>query len=156
MYALRKEDLSLQHYIKNKVLADYFIETESNVDLTYLSDISTSNSYVYEANSNMDPLPNSRGRGWVYLDNYADNFEQTNSVIVKDSLGTVISGINFMLDYIDARVIFPNDTFNPAVVTYKWNYVAVVNEWSEVLASDVPVVVVDIVSFIKEGKEMIL
>jgi len=39
MYALRKEDLSLQHYIKNKVLADYFIETESNVDLTYLSEI---------------------------------------------------------------------------------------------------------------------
>jgi len=129
MHALRKEDLSLQHYIKNKVLADYFIETESNVDLTYLSDISTSNSYVYEANSNMDPLPNSRGRGWVYLDNYADNFEQTNSVIVKDSLGTVISG-------------------------NKWNYVAVVNEWSEVLASDVPVVVVDIVSFIKEGFQL--
>jgi len=98
-------------------------------------------------------LPNSRGRGWVYLDNYADNFEQTNSVIVKDSLGTVISGTNLMLDYIDARVIFPNDTFNPAVVTYKWNYVAVVNEWSEVLASDVPVVVVDIVSFIKAGGE---
>ncbi len=101
MYKLRLEDLSLQHYIKNKVLADHFIETERDVPLTYLSDISTSNSYVYEADSNMDPLPSSRGRGWVYLDFYGANTEQLNSVTVKDNLGTVISGTNLMLDYID-------------------------------------------------------
>ena len=154
MYALRLEDLSLQHFIKNKILADHFVETERDVDLTYLSDISTSSSYVYQADSNMDPLPSSRGRGWVYLDNYSDNSEQTNSVIVKDSLGTVISGSNYMVDYIDTRVIFPNDGFSPAVVTYQWNYVAVVNEWDLIEASDVPVVVVDIVGFTKEGFQL--
>lgn len=154
MKNLRREDLSLQHCIKNNILLDAFVETETDVSLTYLSDVSTSVSYVYEAESNMVPLPTSRGRGWVYVDSYADHVEQSNSVIVKDNLGTVISGTNFMIDYVDGRVIFPNNTFNPVTVTYRWNYVAVVNEWSLIESSDVPVVVVDISEFRKEGFQL--
>jgi hypothetical protein len=50
MKRLRKEDLSLHHYIRFNVLNE-FIETISGAELTYLSDISTADSYVYEVES---------------------------------------------------------------------------------------------------------
>jgi len=153
MKNLRREDLSLHHYLKNYALSD-FIETETSVSLSYLKDMSDSSSYVYEASSNMDPLPNSKGRGWLYFDAYGDTTEQANSVTVYNSVGAVINSSNYDIDYIDGRVIFPNNSFNPSTVTYKWHYVAVVDEWSDVESSDVPIIVVDINDFYKEGFQL--
>jgi hypothetical protein len=153
MRKLRKEDLSLHHYIRFNVLNEYF-ETESNVPLSYLSDISGAGSYVYEAESTRFPPPASLGRGWVYLDNYGDTTEQQNAVTVYDSGSSVISGTNYMIDYVDGRVIFASQAIVPAAVTYKYFYVSLVNEWQDVEAADVPVVVIDLTAFEKEGFQL--
>ena len=152
MKRVRLEDLSLHQYIKNTVLVD-FIETETAV-LTYLEDESSTGSYVYEAQSLMEPLPKSLGRGWRYIDDPDDITEQQSSVVVYDSYGAVISGSNYIIDYIDGRVIFPTNTITPATVTYKWNYVSVVDEWSVLESSEVPIVVIDISGFSKEGFQL--
>ena len=153
MKKARKEDISLHHYIRNDVLKD-FIETERNVPLVYLEELSReSGSAIYQADSSMTPSTTSNGRGWVYVDGPEYFTEQQNSVIVYDSLGTVISG-GYNVDYIDGRIIFPDRSYNPAAVTYKWYYVAIVDEWELVQASDVPVVVVDLMGFSKEGFQL--
>ena len=81
MQKFRKDDLSLHHYLRYNVLDEY-IETETLAPLTYMEDISTTGSYVYEAQSGRFPPPISLGRGWSYIYNYGDVTEQKNSVIV--------------------------------------------------------------------------
>lgn len=152
MKKLRKEDLSLIHYLRFNVLTEY-VEWETSVPLTYLPDVSTTGSYVYESTSNMDPTPTSLGRGWVYLDAYEDNTEQQNSVIVRDDTGTIVSGSEYMIDYVDGRVI-TSGSFTPGTVDYKYFYVAIVNEWGFVETAGAPVVVVDLSSFNKEGFQL--
>lgn len=149
MQRLRKEDLSLNHFIRFNILDEY-IETDTSVPLTYLPDISSTDSYVYQAESIRIPLPTDLGRGWVYLDNYGDTIEQQNAVTVYDSLSNVISGSNYLIDYVDGRVI-TSGTVTPATVTYKYFYVASLNEWWDVEAAGVPVVVTNLESFEKVG-----
>lgn len=152
MKRVRKEDISLHHYIRNTVLTD-FIETDT-APLIYLDEESSTGSYVYEAQSQFIPAPNSLGRGWCYLDNPSDTTEQQNSVIVYDEFGSVISGTNYRIDYIDGRIILPTNTITPMSVTYKWNYVSIVDEWGTIESSDVPIVVIDISGFTKEGFQL--
>jgi len=152
MKKFRKEDLSLHHYLRYNVLDEY-IETDTNVSLTYLPDISSAGSQVYEAESNRLPPPISLGRGWVYIDAYGDVTEQQNAVTVYNSVGSVISGTEYMIDYIDGRVI-TDGSVTPSVVTYKYFCVSLVNEWQDVEAADVPVVVVDLNTFEKEGFQL--
>lgn len=163
MKALRKEDLSLHHYLKNNVLQD-FIEEEKGVPLVYLSDESivppfesySGVSYVYEVVSNMEPSVVSKGRGLVYLDNPSDTEEQTSSgtLTVYDAVGTVISGSNFDVDYVDGRVIFDNRDVIPASIDYKFHYVSLVDEWPDVQVADVPVVSIGISNFVKQGFQL--
>jgi len=141
MQRLRQEDLSLHHFIRFNILNEY-IENDVDVPLTYLPDISTTGSYVYQAESTRTPLPNDLGRGIVYIDAYGDITEQQNAVTVYDGLGAVISG-SYMIDYVDGRVI-TSGTVTPAVVTYKYFYVSLVNEWEDIEAAGVPVVVVNL------------
>lgn len=153
MQRVRKEDISLHHYIKNTVLSD-FVETDDRVELVYLKDESSSGSYVYGAKSQLLPLPTGVGRGWRYLDNIGDVTEQEASVIVYDAVGSVIDANSYRIDYIDGRVIFPTTTVVPETITYKWNYVAVVDEWVLIENSEVPIVVVDISGFTKKGFQL--
>lgn len=152
MQKLRKEDLSLFYYIRHNVLNEY-IETEYNVPLSYVPDMSGLSSEVYEASSNRVPSPTDLGRGWVYIDNYGDVTEQQNAVIVYDSLSNVISGSNYMVDYVDGRIV-TSGTVTPAAVTYKYFYVSLVNEWEDVEAAGVPVVVINLESFEKVGFQL--
>jgi hypothetical protein len=159
MKKLRKEDLSLHHCIRFNILDEY-IETDYNVPLQYLPDVSTLTSKVYQAVSTRYPAPNSLGRGWVYLDVtpgsgiiYEDMPEQQNMVIVYDSLGNVISGSEYMVDYVDGRVV-TSGTVSPASVTYSYFYVALCNDWEDVMASDVPVIVPALETFTKEGFQL--
>ena len=151
MQRLRQEDLSLHHFIRFNILNEY-IENDVDVPLTYLPDISTTGSYVYQAESTRTPLPNDLGRGIVYIDAYGDITEQQNAVTVYDGLGAVISG-SYMIDYVDGRVI-TSGTVTPAVVTYKYFYVSLVNEWEDIEAAGVPVVVVNLESFEKVGFQL--
>jgi hypothetical protein len=152
MKRLRKEDLSLNHFIRYNILNEY-IETEYNVPLDYMSDISEPASQVYGAESSMIPLPTELGRGWVYIDAYGDITEQQNAVTVYDSLANVISGTNYMIDYVDGRII-TSGAVTPAAVTYKYFYVSLVNEWEDIEAAGVPVVVANIESFEKVGFQL--
>jgi len=152
MKRVRTEDISLHNYIRNYILNE-FVETDTAL-FNYLEEQSSTGSYVYEAASSSIPLPSSLGRGWRYLDNPSDTTEQQNSVIVYDELGSVISGSNYLIDYIDGRVIFPDLNIVPYSVTYLWNYISIVDEWSVVEASDPPVVVINLSGFNKEGFQL--
>jgi len=147
MKKFRKEDLSLHHYIRYNILNEY-IETDTSVPLEYLPDVSTTGSYVYQAQSNRLPSPTSLGRGWSYIDAYGDVTEQQNAVTVYDGVGSVISGSEYMIDYVDGRVI-TSGSVTPATITYNYFYVSLVNEWQDVEAADVAVVVIDLHSFEK-------
>ena len=148
MKSITKEDLSLTNYIKNYVLRE-FIETET-APLT-LSKDSSNNSYVYQSVSSMHPLPTSRGRGWCYLDNPFDTTEQQNSVVVHDRFGAVVDPSNYIVDYLDGRVIFADQSIIPVSVSYRWHYISVLDEWNILPTSQIPVVVIDISGFKKEG-----
>ena len=155
MKALRREDVSLHHYIRNHVLSD-FIEEETSIPLKYVNDESCSPvSYVYQVQTDMLPLPTSRGRGLVYLDNATDIVEQTNSITVYDSSMTVINNSNYMIDYIDGRVIAASSSIVPAYVDYKWHYVSIVDEWLDIQeVSDPPIVSIGISDFSKKGFQL--
>ena len=148
-----EKDLSLHHFIRFNILDEY-IETDSEVTLQYMENLSSVGSYVYEAVSDRLPSPVSLGRGWVYLDTYGDTTEQESSITVYSGTGAVISGSNYMIDYVDGRIITGSTNIVPAAVTYKYFYVSLVNEWEDVEAADVPVVVVNIESFNKVGFQL--
>lgn len=152
MQRLRKEDLSLHHYLRYNVL-NVFIEMEYSAPLDYLPDISEPISQVYTATSSRIPVPTELGRGWVYLDNYGDTTEQQSAVTVYDGVGAVISGTEYMVDYVDGRVI-TSGTVTPAAVTYKYFYVSLVNEWEDIESAGVPVVAVNLESFEKVGFQL--
>lgn len=75
MRSMRKEDLSLYHYIKEIVLLD-FIEMDEMIPLVYVPKLSSvdndadplTNILIYAAGTNAFPSPIERGRGWVYFD----------------------------------------------------------------------------------------
>jgi len=169
MTLARKTDLSLYYYIKDRVLSD-FIEKEEDITLSYIPELSCRyESEVYVASTEMIPSPSDRGRGWVYFDCVVDPYdpthclssyvttsgyradgvftstgtpEQSDRVIVYDSLGNVISGTEYIIDYIDGRII-TSGTVVPASVDYYFNYISIVDEWAAIEASNPPVVVID-------------
>lgn len=163
MKRLRSEDLSLHHYLRTYALRD-FIETERSVPLEFSPDMSQEGSYVYTAvvESDMRPISTSRGRGWVYLDEpfpvcSGAGFlvqEQSDAIVVYDALGGIIDPINYMVDYVDGRIVMPNRNLSPAFIDYKWYYVALVNDWDVLENSGVPIVAVDISSTNKEGFQL--
>jgi hypothetical protein len=154
MKKLRKEDISLHHFIRNRVLGD-FIETEKSISLAYMPDVSSeSGSAVYQINTSMNPNPFSFGRGLAYIDSYDYYTEQSGSVVVYNNVGSIIDNVNYEIDYIDGRIIFANTSYNPSIVDYRWYYVSIVDEWEHIQSADVPVVVIDIASFNKEGFQL--
>lgn len=64
----------------------------------------------------------------------------------------------YMVDYLDGRIVTSGtleDAGNtPTHVTYSWNYVALVDEWAAIQASDPPVVVIDIHGTDKMGYQL--
>lgn len=185
MKMLRKEDLSLFRYIKDTVLRD-FIEKEELVPLKLISELSCQGSYVYQAYSDMEPLPTSRGRGWVFFDCantdsegncvYTSDYcipefvvvsgtdaqgntcigtpEQTNRITLYDDNLTVISGAEYLIDYVDGRVIFDNNLVVPKYISYYWNYISVVDEWASTNAAASPVLVIDTNGTDKKGYQL--
>lgn len=177
MRNLRKEDLSLYLYIKDVVLRD-FRETEEYAPLNLISDLSGSNSYVYECLTSLAPSPAEHGRGWVYFDppsgglscepyptfsglNGDGNFaygtpEQSNSVILYETTSSGMVEINwkeYMIDYADCRIISQRK-LNVPKVSFTWNYVSVVDEWAIVEASNPPVVVINMGGTDKAGYQL--
>jgi hypothetical protein len=79
--------------------------------------------------------------------------EQSDRITVYDGSYTVISGSDYLIDYIDGRII-TNNSVVPAYVDYYWNYISVVDEWSAVEAADPPVVVIDMSETQRKGYQL--
>jgi len=191
MSVLRKTDLSLYMYLKDRVLCD-FIEKEEYVTLQYVEELSCQyESGVFVALTDMIPSPIERGRGWTYFDMVTQGTghclgsyvttsgtrvdgvyttvgtpEQSRRVTVYSSeltasgLPVVIPSDEYMIDYIDGRIIAsgtradPNHASAPAFVDYNFNYIAVVDEWAAIEAADPPVVVIDMHGTDKTGYQL--
>lgn len=186
MKRIRKEDLSLFHYIKDTVLRD-FIEIEQQVPLDLMRELSCSDGYVYQALTDMVPIPTSRGRGWTYFDCPvvdSDGYciyssedscrpefvtvtgtdgsnipctgtpEQSERVTVYNDSLVEIPSSEYVIDYIDGRIVTSSSSINPKYVDYFWNYVSVVDEWSLVDSIDTPIIVIDMNKTDKAGYQL--
>jgi hypothetical protein len=173
MRSLRKEDLSLYLYIKDVVLRP-FQETEENVQLQLMPELCDVDSYVYQYVSDLEPSPTERGRGWVYFNPPSGTLscqpyttvsgrngdgvsaygtpEQTDQIIVYEN-GVAVDWQEYMIDYIDGRIITERKLTNPTV-DFTWNYVSVVDEWAAIEAADPPVIVIDMHGTDKAGYQL--
>ncbi len=79
--------------------------------------------------------------------------EQSNRVVVYDADGYVIPESEYLIDYMDGRVV-TSGTVTPVYVDYYWNYISVVDEWAAIEAADPPVVVLDIMGTDKTGYQL--
>ena len=130
------------------------------------------------------PSPTERGRGWVYLDSgtVASGTgqctpyvvvsgtdmahwplpgnqilgipEQSERIKVYDYDGVIISDQDYMVDYMDGRIITDGTTATPVYIDYYWNYVSLVDEWAAVEAADPPVIVIDMHGTDKAGYQL--
>jgi hypothetical protein len=73
--------------------------------------------------------------------------------VVYDALGNTISGSEYMIDYIDGRIV-TSGTVQPVAVDYYFHYVSVVDEWAAIEASDPPVIVIDVMGTDKTGYQL--
>lgn len=175
MSSLRKEDLSLYFYIKDAILAE-FVEQEEHVQLRYMPEISIEDdpvccSMVYEALTSMIPSPTDRGRGWCYFDGgeFPARYCVPGTGISEQNLRIVvyyctvsgstliyneINNNEYIIDYMDGRIITSGTCQVPTHVNYYWNYVSVVDEWAAVEAADPPVVVIDMHGTDKTGYQL--
>lgn len=80
--------------------------------------------------------------------------EQSERVVLYNEDLTTISGVDYLIDYVDGRVIFDSTTVVPKYVDYYWNYVSVVDEWATIQASASPVVVIDTNGTNKTGYQL--
>jgi len=69
--------------------------------------------------------------------------EQDNRIIIYDENLVTISGVEYLIDYSDGRIILDTDIIIPKYIDYYWNYVSVVDEWSVITAAEPPIVVID-------------
>jgi len=124
------------------------------------------------------PSPTERGRGWVYLDSGTVMSgtgqcapyvvvsgtdmegneilgipEQSDRINVYDSDGMIIPEDEYMIDYLDGRII-TDGTVIPYYIDYHWNYVSLVDEWAAVEAADPPVIVIDMHGTDKAGYQL--
>jgi hypothetical protein len=153
----RNISLTIHLYIKNTILYDW-VSTEVNSALTldpktnlYMPDYSE---FDDELNDMAYPVPNDRGRGWIYFD-YPDlTNEQTTQVTVRDSGGaTLTQNTDYIVNYAHGGVqhIAGN---KPYEVDYQYNYIATVEEWRQTNRSSLPIVVVDTGTLNKEGFQL--
>lgn len=180
MKLLRKADLSLYYYVRDVILADY-IEKEELVQLEYVPAISTTDSYVYTALTDMLPNPVDKGRGWVYFDEYNEGSncypfytttysgdgttvtgtpEQSQRITVYETVLSSgietmvpISDDQYMIDYIDGRIV-TSGTCSPTYIDYHWYYISLIDEWGIVDSPEPPAIVIDINSTDKKGYQI--
>ena len=69
------------------------------------------------------------------------------------NLASLVDWQEYMVDYIDARIISQRKLVQPSI-TFKWNYVSVVDEWAAIEAADPPVIVIDMHGTDKAGYQL--
>ena len=144
-------------YVKNKVLRDW-VGMEVGSLLThypeyglYMPDYTE---FDPDPNDMGNPKQNDRGRGWLYFE-YPDLLnEQTIYVTVKQKNGAPLTqNTDYKINYAYGGIEMLNNK-TPYKVDYTYHYTAVVDEWRQVNASYLPVVVVDMDTLSKEGFQL--
>lgn len=178
MKSLRKEDLSLYYHIKDVILRD-FVEFEELNGLKLMPEMCGMDSFVYEYISDLEPSPTERGRGWRYFDPPSGGLpcEPYPSVSGTNGDGdpafgtpeqsvqigvfeTTASGLvqlppsDYLIDYVDGRIVSTRKLSDASFVSYHWNYVSVVDEWAAIEAADPPVIVIDMHGTDKMGYQL--
>jgi hypothetical protein len=72
---------------------------------------------------------------------------------VPTTSGIPVDWREYMIDYVDGRIITTRELTNPSI-TYTWNYISVVDEWAAIEAADPPVVVIDMYGTDKAGYQL--
>jgi hypothetical protein len=136
---------------------------------------------VYNIKTNDKLAPHNVGRGFVYFDDPSDidsvsyntcdvyplvsgtaynstetilgTPEQSNRIKVYDEDYNIVSDEDYLIDYIDCRVI-TSGTSNPAFMDYSWNYISVLDDFSQSSTVQPPIVVVSFVPNNKSGYQL--
>ncbi len=80
--------------------------------------------------------------------------EQSDRIVVYDTDGIIIPDQDYMVDYLDGRIITDGTVATPVYIDYHWHYVSLVDEWAAVEAADPPVVVIDMHGTDKAGYQL--
>jgi hypothetical protein len=80
--------------------------------------------------------------------------DKNTGIVVYENGSVVVSESEYIVDYIDGRIITSRALIAPAYVDFDWNYVSVVDEWAAVEAADPPVVVIDLSGTDKMGYQL--
>lgn len=183
MSNLRKTDISLYNYIKNTVFSNFVeteVGVGLKVMPALCGDESNVYEIVDSCNaSTISSFSIERGRGLVYFDDPGNGIncepfipvsgtngdgditegtpEQSNRVAITSytTSGTneIVSCKDYMIDYVDGRIITPLTLSNPTI-TYTWNYVSIVDEWAAIQAANPPVIVIDMHGTDKSGYQL--
>lgn len=163
MFQLRKEDLSVYLYLKDIVLKP-FMEYQEGESLVHLAEMDYGDTRIYQIDAQTFPSPFDSGRGLVYFDEGFEDClvtcatcsgtpEQSNRVVIYTADWDVIPDSEYMIDYIDGRIV-TDSILEPAYIDYYWNYIAVVDEWLVTEAASAPSVVLDIHGTDKAGFQL--
>ena len=139
----RNLELSFFYYIKDVVLEEWKT-TSTDVSLDYETTLD-----LYRPDySSMMPKPNGRGRGWSYFDAGNLTSEQTSRVVVSPGSSSV--EVNYVLGGLK-HLGGPA----PNIVTFNWNYVAVIDEWpQEPHVPELPFVSIEFADFEVSGFQL--
>lgn len=132
-------------------LEDYIENNDLNVDLVNLSNCSHLPT-VSGINGDGDYTP----RGTPEQSSRMVLYQHAEPILctgVPTTSGVPVDWREYMIDYIDCRVITTTKLTNPSI-TYTWNYVSVVDEWAAIEAADPPVVVIDMYGTDKFGYQL--
>jgi hypothetical protein len=145
---LRIYDLSITNYLKYEILPIHFMETVTDEALVFDSNL---NAYVTE--SNMSPLPTSKGRGWAVFDEALVNGRTVVDTTVEQTSQVSVTGAStFTINYPNGRIISPDTV--PSAVTYSWYYVSLIEGWPGINPPPLPVVAVDVDRTEKAGFQL--
>ena len=142
---IRLEDITLHNYIKYEVLGYDFIEQLANQTLTYDTELAL---YVPDM-GNLEPAPNSLGRGWVPFDEISGTVDVSQEQVSRVS---VVGPTSYDVNYGLCGIGSPNTV--PSTVSYYWNYISVMKGWPGTDPPELPIVAIDIVRARKTGFQL--
>lgn len=153
----RMEDMSLQHWIKGALIPLKWVETVTNVPLTFNSD-----KQRFEAEIVWLPNFLDEGRGWVYFDAVGTNScvlnsipktEQTTRIEVFNESGSTISSSNYTVNYIEGAIVASGGTTTPqgvpTTINFAQYYVSTIDGWPGTSPPELPVVAVEMTDYDK-------
>ena len=147
---LRIYELSIINYLKYEILPLYFLEQQTNVPLIENPDTDVGG---YVADTKMDPLPTSEGRGWAIFDEATVAGKQVVDTTGEQSSSIVVNGAtSYVIDYLNGAIKNPNTI--PTSISYYWNYVSFIASWPGAVPPPLPVISLDVSESSRSGFQL--